>query len=70
MSESKHEKFIRIAKRRTESIVHEISLLSNLSNNSNYEYTKDEVEKIFRAISKETKRAKALFDKNSIKFDF
>ena len=39
-----------------------IRLLGNLSNTSNYSYTKEQVEKIFGAIEKELATAKRKFD--------
>lgn len=59
--ESKREKFVRIAETRTNKIIDMIRLLSNCSNKSNYDYTEEDIKKIFNAIEKETKIAKNAF---------
>ena len=59
--ESKNEKFIRLAESRTNNVVKNIKLISNLSNRNNYEYSKKEVDEMFRAIENEIKIAKSLF---------
>lgn len=71
MKESKNEKFIRIAEARTNKIIDMIRLLGNCSNKSTYDYSKEDVKKIFTAIESELKMAKAKYDMpedNSIKF--
>lgn len=62
MNESKKEKFVRIAEARTNKIIDMIRLLGNCSNTSTYDYSKDDVKKIFSAIESELKIAKAKFD--------
>ena len=46
MSKQKEENFIRLAENRTNKVLDMIRLLGNLSNTSNYSYTKEQVEKI------------------------
>lgn len=60
--ESKSEKFVRIAEARTNKIIDMIRLLGNCSNTASYEYSKEDVKKIFSAIDTELKVAKAKFD--------
>lgn len=60
--ETKSEKFIRLAQKRTESIAKEIKLLSNLSNKSNYSYNQEQVDKIFSYIEYELQRARNKFE--------
>lgn len=60
--ETKSEKFKRLAEGRTNKILKYINLLGNLSNSSNYEYTEEEVKKIFNVIEKELKITKSKFD--------
>lgn len=50
--ETKRDKFIRLAESRVNSTLKEISLIGNLSNKSNYEYNKEDVEKIIRILKK------------------
>ena len=47
MPESKHDRFIRIAETRTNKIIDMIRLLGNCSNTATYEYSEDDVKKIF-----------------------
>lgn len=52
-TETKREKFVRIAEARTNKIIAMIQLLGNCSNQSQYEYTQKDVNKIFNAIQTE-----------------
>ena len=63
--ESKKDKFVRIAEARTNKIIDMIRLLGNCSNKASYEYSKEDVRKIFTAIENELKAAKAKFDPSS-----
>lgn len=62
MRETKRERFIRLAEARTNKILDMLKLLGNCSNKSNYDYSEDDIKKIFSAIDKETKNAKAKFN--------
>lgn len=62
MKETKRERFIRLAEARTNKILDMLKLLGNCSNKSNYDYSEDDIKKIFSAIEKETKNAKAKFN--------
>jgi len=59
--ESRHERFKRIAAKRTNHILEKIRILGNCANKSSYEYTEDEVNKIFSEIDKHLKFTKAKF---------
>lgn len=59
--ESRNEKFKRLATKRTNNILHYTRLLGNLSNKSTYDYSDDEVNKIFSAIEAQFKIAKMKF---------
>ncbi len=59
--ETKRERFVRLAEARTNKILDMLKLLGNCSSKSNYEYTDDDVKKIFAAIDRETKNARAKF---------
>ena len=59
--ESRHERFKRIAAKRTNEILEKIRILGNCSNKSSYEYTEEEVNKIFSEIDKQLKLTKAKF---------
>ena len=68
----KKERFIRVATRRTNAILKSIAILSNCANRSAYEYTEDEVNRIFNEIEKELRTAKMKFQpgKNNRKKEF
>ncbi|MEK6690412.1 MAG: hypothetical protein AABY78_03805 [Nitrospirota bacterium] len=59
--ESRHERFKRIASKRTNDILEKIRILGNCSNKSSYEYTEEEINKIFSEIDKQLKLTKAKF---------
>lgn len=60
--ETKRDKFVRLAEARTNKAIDMIRLISNLSNKNNYEYSEEDVQKIFSTIEKELKNAKAKFN--------
>ena len=60
-NESRHERFKRIASKRTNDIFEKIRILGNCSNKSSYEYTEEEVNKIFSELDKQLKLTKAKF---------
>ena len=64
MSESKRDTFKRLATKRTTAVIDRIRVLSNCSNPYAYEYTEDDVRKIFGAIEKELKAARLKFHAN------
>lgn len=61
MNESRHEKFKRLAIQRTNATLDKLRLLGNLSAPTNYEYTEEEVNKIFNAIESQLRTIKAHF---------
>ena len=61
-NETKRERFVRLAEARTNKILDMIKLLGNCSSKSNYEYTDEDVRKIFGAIERELKNARAKFN--------
>ena len=63
--ESKSDCFVRIAEARTNKIIDMIRLLGNCSNKASYDYSKEDVRKIFTAIENELKTARAKFDSSS-----
>ena len=48
--DSKRERFIYLAEKRTNSIINQIRILSHCSNKSLYEYDNSEIDSIFKAI--------------------
>ena len=61
--ETKREKFVRLAEARTNKIIDMLQLLGNCSNSSAYDYTQQDVDKIFAAIEAEVREAKEKFNK-------
>ena len=70
MANIRRDRFLKIASNRTNKIIDDIRLLSNCSNTNNYEYTEEEVEKMFVAISAALDEAKSKFDFRSSKERF
>ena len=66
--ESKSERFRRIATNRTRRILNDLRLLGNCANTNNYEYTEDDIGKIFVALDKEYRRVRSLFTKRAEEF--
>lgn len=59
--ETKRDRFVRLAEARTNKTIEMIRLIGNLANKNNYDYTDADVQKIFGAIEKELKAAKAKY---------
>lgn len=58
---SKRERFTKVASNRVQNVLHYLDLLKNCANKSNYEYTQDDVDKMFSEISKALKDVKAVY---------
>lgn len=61
MNETKRERFVRIAEARTNKILEMMRLLGNCSSKSNYEYSEEDIKKIFGALERELKIEKNKF---------
>jgi len=59
--ETKNERFRRIAEKRTNEIIEKIRILGNCSNKSTYQYSNEEVNKIFSTLEFELKQTKTKF---------
>ena len=55
--------FVRLANKRVNNALKYIRLVGNLSNTSNYHYKEEDVEKIFRTLSKALDECKERFEK-------
>lgn len=71
----RRDRFESVAARRTQKILDLLDILGNCSNKSNYEYTDEDIRKMFSAIENKTKNIKASFgnainreEKNKFKF--
>lgn len=58
---SKRENFKRLAEQRTNTILKKLKILGNCSNRSAYDYTEEDIAKIFMAIDKMVKETRAKF---------
>jgi len=65
ISESKQEAFRRLATKRTNAVLERIRVLGHCANPQLYEYSEEDVKKIFRAIEKELKIVKTRFQNSS-----
>ena len=67
--ETKHDSFKRLGGQRTNAVLERLRILGNCANSQLYEYTDDDVRKIFSAIRGELRTVEAKF-KNSKKPEF
>lgn len=61
VNETKRERFKRIAEARVNKILDMMRLLGNCASPSNYEYTDEDIKKIFNALERELKNTKNKF---------
>ena len=59
--ETKRERFVRLAEARTNKILEMMRLLGNCASKGNYDYTDEDIKKIFGALEKELKNTKNRF---------
>ena len=57
----KRDRFVRIAERRVNKIIDNFDLLGKCSNRRNYEYSEEEVRRIFREIERKVKETRLQF---------
>jgi len=60
-TESKREKFLRLATQRTREVLYRLRILGNSANRQLYDYNESDVKKIFSAIDEQLKIIKAKF---------
>lgn len=58
---TKRERFTKVASNRVQNVLHYLDLLKNCANKSNYEYTQEDVDKMFSEITKTLKDVKAVY---------
>lgn len=61
MQESKHDRFKRVATKRINEVIEKLRILGNCADKRNYEYTNEDVEKIFSEINKQVKKVRSKF---------
>lgn len=75
LDSERRKRFEKVASKRVQFIIDKLDLLGNCSNRSNYEYSEEDVRKMFGAIKSRTKQIEALFKEelekqNKSKFKF
>jgi hypothetical protein len=72
---TRRERFEKVAARRTQKVLDFLDILANCSNKTNYEYTDEDIRKMFSAIKEKMKSTEAAFgnainrsEKNKFKF--
>jgi len=68
--ESKSERFVRVAERRTAKVLTDLRLLGQCANTRTYEYSPDQVRKIFREIRRTLRDAEKKFAETEGKSQF
>lgn len=67
---SRRERFEDVAQRRTNNALNSIRLIANCANKHNYEYSRDDVQKIINALKREVSDLQSAFNANQTKGDF
>jgi hypothetical protein len=70
MQEDRAQRFKRIATYRTNEVLEKLRLLGNLSNKANYDYSEEEINKIFSAVETQLKIVKTKFMSSKKRKDF
>jgi len=60
-TETKREKFLRLATQRTKEILTRLRILGNCADKQRYEYTESDIRKIFSAIEEQLKEVRGKF---------
>ncbi len=60
--ETKRERFIRLANKRTNEVIDKLRILGGCANRRMYEYSTEDTRQIFKAIDTEFKKLKTSFD--------
>lgn len=68
--ESKRDRFKRLAAARTSAVLRKLKVLGNCANRAAYEYTQEEVRRIFSAIEGKLKEIKARFLETAAEDEF
>lgn len=69
-TKEKQERFRRLAQVRTDAVLQKVRILGNCANKSAYDYSEEEVNKMFGAIEEQLKVIKAKFKKPRKQFKF
>ncbi len=61
MKETKSDRFKRLATQRTRSVINKLRVLGNCANRNAYEYSAEDVRKIFHAIDEQLREVRSRF---------
>ena len=61
-SDKKHQNFKRVLSKRLDKTLKMIELIGNCSNTTNYSYSQNEIDLVFKALTKKLKETKGLYD--------
>lgn len=56
------ERFERLAEKRTQAVLEKLDILANCANERRYEYSDEDIEKIFNAIEKKLRETRSKFN--------
>ena len=62
--ETKRERFVRLATKRTNEVLDKLRILGGCANRRMYEYADPDVKKVFKVIEAEVKKVKSYFEEN------
>lgn len=62
MRDADRRRFVELAGKRVSKALHDIQLIGNLSNRSNYDYREEDVARIFKALNAEVRSCKRRFE--------
>jgi len=65
MARDKRSKFVELIENRVNRAIKDIRLIGNLANRNAYEYSEDDVKKVFRALNREIDAARSRFTGDS-----
>ena len=63
VNEEKRKKFMELAGKRVNNVMHDIQILEPMARSNSYDFTKDDVEKMFSAMQDSLNATKAEFEK-------
>ncbi len=63
MTSKRRERFEKVASNRVQKVIDYLNLLGNCANKNNYEYTKEDVDLMFKEINRSIKETRILYDK-------
>ena len=61
-AETRRERFVRIAQKRTQQVLERLRILGHCANRSAYEYSPEDVDKIFATLQRELEDTRRKFD--------